>query len=339
MKEALLYRQLDSNRVACRLCAHFCVIAEGRRGWCGVRENRAGKLYSLVYGYSISRNVDPIEKKPLYHFHPGSRAFSIATPGCNMHCHWCQNWQISQVAADQPLPVGETLAPERIVSLAQQSGCRSIAYTYTEPTVFFEYCLATARLARAAGIANVLVSNGYMSAEMLELLHPWLDGANIDLKAFRDATYRTYTGARLQPVLDSLKRLRDYGVWLEVTTLIIPGINDDPGELQEMAGFIAGELGADTPWHISRFHPQYQLSHLPPTPVASIHAAVEAGRSAGLNYVYCGNLATGNATCCPNCGAVLIDRNGGYDVRSNRVSATGACPACAQAIAGVAMAG
>lgn len=338
MIEALLYNKRANNQVACRLCSHFCVINCGARGRCGVRENRDGILYSLVYGHTIACHVDPIEKKPLYHFYPGSRSLSIATPGCNMHCHWCQNAGISQVPCDLKFPVGEAMSPGQIVASAQQSDSRSIAYTYTEPTIFFEYSLDTARFAHDAGIANVYVSNGYMTAEMLDLAQPYLDAANIDLKSFRDPTYRKYAGARLQPVLDNLKRLHDHGVWLEVTTLVIPGINDDPQELKELAEFIVTELGADTPWHVSRFYPQYKLTHLPPTPPATISQAVEIGRAAGLNHIYIGNLGEDGNTLCPGCGALLIQRRG-YGIRRNRLAQNDCCPDCGRRIAGVGLTG
>lgn len=338
MKEALLFEQRENNQVSCRLCAHFCVISSGERGRCGVRENRDGCLYSLVYGHTIAHHVDPIEKKPLYHFYPGSRSFSMATPGCNMHCHWCQNAGISQVPHDLQFPLGEVMSPPQIVAAAQQSDSRSIAYTYTEPTIFFEYSFDTARHAHEAGIANVYVSNGYMSAQMLDMLHPYLDAVNIDLKSFRDPVYRKYAGARLQPVLDNLKRLHDFGIWIEVTTLIIPGINDDPQELTELTEFIATELGVDTPWHVSRFYPQYKLEHLPPTPAATIHKAVEIGQAAGLHYIYVGNLGVDTDTRCPGCSATLIQRRG-YDLKRNRISTAGCCPDCGHVIAGMGMTG
>lgn len=336
MKEALLYQKRENNQVACQLCAHFCAINDGERGRCGVRENRDGILYTLVYGYTVARNIDPIEKKPLYHFYPGSRSFSIATPGCNMHCRWCQNAGISQIPAGLKFPVGDPFSPQQAVAAAAKGKCRSIAYTYTEPTIFFEYSLDIAKLAHEASIANVYVSNGYMSADMLELVHPFLDAANIDLKTFRDTTCRAYAGARLQPVLDSLKRLHDYGIWMEVTTLIIPDVNDDPQELRELAEFIVAELGADTPWHVSRFYPQYQLEHLPPTPVATINQAVEIGRAAGLNYIYVGNLGGDTDTRCPGCDTTLIQRRGA-DIKRNRIAAQSRCPDCNHLIAGVGM--
>ena len=335
MQEAFLYQKFDGGEVLCQLCAHYCVIASGKKGLCQVRENVDGTLYSLVYGRTISQGIDPIEKKPLYHFYPGSRSFSIATPGCNFRCDWCQNWEISQMPREQHFIAGQKQSPEDIVASAARSNCRSIAYTYTEPTIFFEYSYDTARLAREAGIANVYVSNGYMSAEMLELFHPWLDAATIDLKAFRDETYRKYVGARLQPVLDSLKRLSDYGVWLEVTTLVIPGVNDDPLELQDIAEFIATELGSDTPWHVSRFFPQYRMEQIPPTPPEALQRAVEIGRKAGLKYVYMGNLGEEMNTNCPTCGTLLIQRNR-FGV-SNQIDGEGCCPFCGDEISGVGM--
>ena len=337
MTEALLYQKLDGKQVQCQLCAHYCFIANGKKGLCQVRENRSGTLYTLVYGRTITQNVDPIEKKPLNHFYPGSRSFSIATPGCNLCCAWCQNWEISQMPREQHLIAGHELSPADVVSAAGKTACRSIAYTYTEPTIFFEYSYDTARLAREAGIANVYVSNGYMSAEMLELFHPWLAAANIDLKTFRDETYRKYAGGRLQPVLDSLKMIHDYGIWLEITTLVIPGVNDDPRELHEIAEFIATELGTETPWHISRFFPQYKLQQTPPTPPETLWQAAEIGRKAGLKYVYLGNLDEEKDTNCPSCGMLLIRRNRfGID---NQVDKSCCCSHCGEKIAGVGMAG
>ncbi|MDX2479409.1 MAG: AmmeMemoRadiSam system radical SAM enzyme [Desulfuromusa sp.] len=336
MKAALLYQKLDENRVRCQLCAHYCVIDSGQKGLCQVRENRDGTLYSLVYGRTISQNIDPIEKKPLHHFYPGSNAFSIGTPGCNFRCDWCQNWEISQMPREQHFILGNELSPAEIVSAAVSSSCRSIAYTYTEPTIFFEYSYDIAHLARNAGIANIYVSNGYMSAEMLELFHPWLDAVNIDLKAFRDATYRKHVGARLQPVLDSLKRLSDYGVWLEVTTLVIPGVNDDMRELQDIAEFITTELGPETPWHVSRFFPQYKMAQTLPTPPETLHQAEEVGRKAGLKHVYTGNLGTETDTNCAVCGKLLIRRNR-FGI-GNRVDKRGCCSHCGVRVAGVGMA-
>ncbi|MFH1635817.1 MAG: AmmeMemoRadiSam system radical SAM enzyme [Chloroflexota bacterium] len=333
MKEAMLYDKLDGDRVRCNLCAHRCVIAEGKLGVCKVRQNVEGTLYTLVYGRTISQHVDPIEKKPLYHFYPGSSSYSIATPGCNFRCQWCQNWEISQMPREQDLIAGRDATPKQIVADALDSGCRSIAYTYTEPTIFFEYAYDTARLAHAAGIANVYVTNGYMSTEMLETFHPHLDAANVDLKAFRDETYRRYVGAGLQAVLDSLINMKRLGIWVEVTTLVIPGINDDPGELRDAAQFVAQELGVETPWHISRFFPHYKMGDIPPTPVETLQRAQEIGWEEGLRYVYLGNVGGESNTVCHQCGRVLIRRRG-YWIAENHIS-KGCCPDCSAPAAGV----
>jgi pyruvate formate lyase activating enzyme len=340
MKEALLYDRLADNRVRCNLCAHRCAIADGKHGVCQVRENQGGTLYTLVYGLTVSQHIDPVEKKPLLHFYPGSTAYSIATPGCNFHCQWCQNWEISQMPRERHLVAGEEASPERIVAAAQRAGCRSIAYTYTEPTVFFEYAYDAARLAQgcAAGLANIYVTNGYMTEEMLETFDPYLDAANVDLKAFRDETYRQYVGARLQPVLDSLKKMKQLGVWVEVTTLVVPGINDDPAELADVARFVAQELGVETPWHISRFFPAYRMTGVPPTPVATLQRSREIGLEAGLRYVYVGNVPGEANTYCHGCGRLLIRRSG-YWILENHVQSDGRCPDCGTPVAGVGMGG
>ncbi|MBN1135939.1 MAG: AmmeMemoRadiSam system radical SAM enzyme [Anaerolineae bacterium] len=342
MKEALLYEKLDNQRVRCNLCAHRCIIAPGRKGICQVRENRDGVLYTLVYGIPLTQAVDPIEKKPLFHFYPGSAAFSIATVGCNFRCSFCQNWDISQMPRERGRIVGHQAAPEEIVRAAQRSGSRSIAYTYTEPTIFFEYTYDIARLANAAGIASVYVTNGYMTPEMLDLFQgtagdhgPWLDAANVDLKAFRDQTYKEICGARLQPVLDALKKMKELGVWVEVTTLVVPGMNDGEAELSDIAQFIAVELGVETPWHISRFHPDYQMTDRGPTPAATLHRAYDLGRQAGLRYVYVGNMPDAHLedTLCPNCGRTVVVR-WGFSVRERRTH-DGKCDYCGALIDGV----
>jgi len=336
MKEALLYDKLEENKVRCNLCAHRCVIAEGRKGVCQVRRNVQGVLETLVYGRIISGNVDPVEKKPLYHFYPGSTAYSIATPGCNFRCEWCQNYEISQMPRERDLIMGHQATPEQIVADCMRVGSRSIAYTYTEPTVFFEYAYDIARLARQAGIANIFVTNGFMTEEMLELLCPYLDAANVDLKAFRDETYRRRIGGRLQPVLDSLKKMKQQRVWVEVTTLIIPGINDEPAELQDIAAFIATELGRETPWHVSRFFPMYKMTDTFPTPVSTLERAIAIGAQAGLHYIYAGNLHDESNTVCHRCGHTLVRRIG-YQVTSKRVTSDGKCPNCGEPVAGIGM--
>lgn len=334
-KEAMLYQKEKDGKVKCNLCAHRCSIVEGKQGICQVRENRGGMLYTLVYGRTIAQHVDPIEKKPLYHFYPGSSAYSIATAGCNFRCQWCQNWDISQMPRERGLIVGEKASPQQIVDAAKRSGCRSIAYTYTEPTIFSEYAYDTARLAHAAGIANVYVTNGYMTAEMLDMFKPYLDAANVDLKAFSDRTYRKYVGARLQPVLDTLIRLKELDIWLEVTTLIIPGINDSPEELRDAARFVAKELGPSTHWHISAFHASYEMLDVPSTPLSTLRKARQIGQEEGLHYIYIGNVAQELAqdTICPSCGTVLVGRRG-YYVSGHRVE-NKRCPQCGITIAGV----
>ena len=332
--EALLYEALPENKVRCQLCAHNCLIADGKRGICKVRENSAGALFSLTYGRLIAAQVDPIEKKPRFHFYPGSRSFSIASPGCNFDCQWCQNWEISQgdsVAAATRCP---NTSPKEVVSSALRSGCRSISYTYTEPTVFFEFSQDVGRLARDAGLKNVYVTNGYMSQETVELLGHWLDAANVDIKAFSDEVYRKHIGARLQPVLDACVGLKKAGVWLEITTLLIPGLNDDEQQLRGLTQFIVRELGADTPWHVSRFFPQHKYQNVEATGLASIEKALEIGKAEGLKYTYAGNVAGSADTYCPHCGEVLIERSG-MSVFSNHIKMPALCPKCGTSIAGV----
>lgn len=336
MKEAKLYQPLSESRVGCQLCAHRCVIADGQWGICRVRENRDGTLYSRVYGQPIARHVDPIEKKPLFHFFPRSRAYSIATAGCNFHCQWCQNWEISQMPRQQKLMSGTEVSPETVVQEAQRTACQSIAYTYTEPTIFFEYAYDIAELADARGIHNVIITNGFMTNEMLDAFHPYLDAANVDLKAFRDETYRKYVGGRLDPVLESMKRMKELGVWLEVTMLIIPGINDEESELREAAQFIVNELGARTPWHISRFHPAGHMRDVPPTPESTLQQAYRIGREAGLRYVYLGNVSRSEDTQCHECGRVLVERSG-MGVLRDHVTSDGQCPDCQTPVAGIGM--
>ncbi|HUX55396.1 MAG TPA: AmmeMemoRadiSam system radical SAM enzyme [Bacteroidales bacterium] len=335
MKEALLYQKTNNNNVRCNLCAHRCIINPGKAGICMVRENIDGILYTKVYGRTIAQHIDPVEKKPLYHFYPGSKAYSVATPGCNFHCQFCQNWDISQLTHSEILESGQKATPEEIVLNAKQTGCKSIAYTYTEPTIFFEYSYDTARLAHEAGLKNIYVSNGYMTDDMLDIISPYLDAVNIDLKAFREETYRHLMGARLQPVLDSLKKIKQLGTWIEVTSLIIPGINDDSSEIRDMSNFVASELGADVPWHISRFFPAYKMKDVPATPLKTLQAAKEIGMEAGLNYVYIGNTAniSDMNTKCPQCDYVLIERLN-FGIIKNNIKEWH-CPNCGTKIAGV----
>ncbi len=332
-REALFWEKLEGNRGQCHLCAHECRIPAGNFGICGVRQNVAGVLRTLVYGRLIAANVDPIEKKPLYHFLPGSTSYSVATVGCNFKCGFCQNWQISQASPrDGANPPDRQVAPGEIVAAAQRHGCRSISYTYTEPTIYFEYAYDTARLAREAGLANVFVTNGYMTRQALDTIKPYLAAANVDLKSFRDESYRTTCKARLQPVLDTIAAMKELGVWLEVTTLVIPGENDSDEELGEIAAFLA-RIDGDIPWHVSQFHPDYQFDHRGPTPVETLKRARDIGRRAGLRYVYLGNVREGTDTFCPRCREPLVERT--Y-MRLGRVNLNGGkCPTCGASIGGV----
>jgi pyruvate formate lyase activating enzyme len=336
--EALLYHKLDDKSVACDLCNHRCEIAPGRRGKCGVRENQKGNLVSLVYAKAISCGLDPIEKKPLFHFHPGSYSLSIATVGCNFRCVFCQNSDISQMPRDRQTIIGQDLPPNRVVEEAKRHRCRSISYTYTEPTIFFEYAYDTGTLAHEAGILNNFVTNGYMTPEALDMLHGVLDAANVDLKSFREEYYAQYCGAHLEPVLTSIRTLKEIGIWIEVTTLIIPGLNDSDQELQDIAGFLA-EVGVEIPWHVSRFFPHYHMTDIPPTPLETLERAYEIGKRAGLRYIYGGNAPgrVSESTVCHNCGTNLIERIG-FEVTANRIRGS-RCPTCSTEVAGVGMDG
>lgn len=336
MKEAMFYETAENNQVRCELCRFRCLIKEGSRGLCLARENVSGRLYSLVYGELCAEMVDPIEKKPFYHVAPGSQAYSIASPGCNFRCHYCQNHQISQIKNGVPLH-GVERTPAEVVERAIAHGCSSIAYTYTEPTISFEFAYDTARLARAAGLKNLFVTNGYITQAALTAIAPFLDAANIDLKGFSEGFYHDIVHARLGEVLDSIVAYRRFGIWIELTTLIIPGLNDDEVELRDLANFIATELGPDTPWHLSQFYPTYKLTDRPRTAVCSLRRAREIGLAAGLHYPYIGNLPgeRGENTCCPSCHTLLVDR---YNFNANsNIICNDACPACGAVIAGLAM--
>ncbi|MFO8007352.1 MAG: AmmeMemoRadiSam system radical SAM enzyme [Candidatus Brocadiia bacterium] len=329
--EARFYEPGEDGAVDCHLCARRCHIAEGKRGFCRVRENRDGTLYSLVYGRLIARHMDPIEKKPLYHFLPGTASYSIATPGCNFRCSFCQNWRISQTDVAQSFEPLGYVGPEELVEDAVRQGALSIAYTYTEPTIFMEYALDCAALAREHDLRNVFVTNGYQTPEAVEAMAGLIDAANVDLKAFNEEFYRDMCRAHLQPVLDTIGNMHRAGIQVEVTTLVVPGQNDDDEQLAGIAQFIAG-VSADIPWHISRFHPDYQQTEIPPTPMATMERAAEHGQEAGLNYVYMGNVLTadGQDTRCPDCGRVLIRRTGfsraGMDLSEGR------CPNCGREV-------
>jgi len=334
MREAMLWEEAGEGRVRCKLCAHRCLIPPGGRGVCMVRENREGKLYSLVYGRIVSQALDPVEKKPLFHFLPGTGTLSIATVGCNFRCDFCQNYEISQFPREYGgRIVGEKVTPEELVAAAKSTQARSISYTYTEPTIFFELCYETGKLAAKEGLKNIFVTNGYMTEEALEEAKGWLHAANVDLKSFSEDFYRRFCGASLQPVLDTIRRMWEAGIWVEVTTLVIPGRNDSEEELRWIAEFLAG-ISPDIPWHISRFVPAYKVWDLPSTPVGTLRKAREIGLSAGLHFVYMGNVpGEGEDTFCPSCGKVLIKRYGFYVLKNDLQE--GHCPHCGTGIPGV----
>ena len=336
LKTAVLWNELPEKQVRCYLCNRRCLVSNGKRGYCGVRQNFNGTLYSLNYDRVCAANPDPIEKKPLFHFQPGSKSFSISAPGCNFRCSFCQNWRISQVAVDDRVIEGQPVPPAKIVDLAIAENCSSIAYTYTEPTIFMELCEETGRLAKERGLANVFVSNGYMTTKAIDFATDWLDAINIDLKAFTEKYYKTLCKGQLSPVLDTIRHIaKNTDIWMELTTLVIPGQNDSDDELKSIADFIANEVSPFTPWHISRFHPAYNMDHEIPTPPEKLHRAMTIAKDAGLKYVYIGNLpgSNGESTYCHNCDQLLIERSG-YNIAKNTIK-NNACPNCQTAIPGV----
>ncbi len=331
-KEALFYQKLDNNQVKCYLCAHNCTIKPSNFGICEVRKNIDGVLYTLVYAEAIASGIDPIEKKPLYHFLPGTYSYSIATIGCNFKCGFCQNWQISQLSKKQWQMNRESkFMPQDIVKEAKRNNCKSISYTYTEPTIFFEYAFDTAKLAKEAGLYNNFVTNGYMGKEALDLISPYLNAANIDLKSFRDNFYKKNCKSSLKPVLETIKYMKKLGIWIEITTLIIPGENDSEKELKDIADFIVS-VDKDIPWHISRFHPDYNFQRYPPTPIATLKKAQEIGEKAGLHYIYLGNVSEETNTYCYKCGKMLVRRIYFY-VKENNIK-EGRCLYCHTEIRG-----
>ncbi len=343
MKEALLYKKLDNKRhaprrdeisgarVQCQVCTHQCLILPNKRGICGVRENQKGTLYSLVYGKAVALNIDPIEKKPFFHFLPGTKSVSVATVGCNFSCKNCQNWNISQSPKTSSEIAGQDIPPEKIVKYALENKTPSISYTYTEPTIFLEYALDTMKLAKKKGLKNTWVTNGFMSKKTLEMIVPYLDAANVDLKSFDDKFYREVCGAKLKPVLENLKQMKKMGIWVEVTTLVIPTLNDKEETFKKIASFIKNELGTETPWHISQFSPEisWKLQYLSPTPVENIEMACQIGLDTGLKYVYSGNLPglASEDTHCPKCKEKMINRTGYYVTQSHK---NGKCSNCGE---------
>jgi pyruvate formate lyase activating enzyme len=335
MKEALFYDKEAGSKVLCRLCHHHCHISDGKRGLCRVRENLDGVLYSLVYGRIVAEHIDPIEKKPLFHFQPASSSYSIATVGCNFRCEHCQNYEISQYPHTHGADIaGHPRTPRAIVEAAEQAGCGSISYTYVEPTIFYEFAYDCAQLARKRGLKNVFVSNGYMGHEVTRALAPVLDGINIDIKAFSEKFYKEVCKARLAPVLENVRLMHELGVWVEVTTLIIPGWNDSPAELREIARFIKG-VDAGIPWHVTAFHPTYKMLDRQPTSPRILQQAREIGLEEGLRFVYSGNIpgAGGENTLCPACQAVIIERLG-FRIAENHLTA-GRCASCGETLEGI----
>jgi pyruvate formate lyase activating enzyme len=364
LHEARFYERLPDGKVLCTLCPHDCRIPDGARGACGVRYHHHGHLYTLVYEKVVAREVNPIEKKPLFHFHPGSYAYSISTVGCNLRCSFCQNWYISQwpkdhlprrISADQQQEeapeqicpqlarmenevAGERVTSAMIVEAAKETGCISISYTFTEPTIFYELAYDTAVLAREAGLKNNFVSNGFISEAPLRELSTVLDAANIDLKFFREESYRRVSRARLQPILDAIRLYHELGVWLEITTLVIPGLNDSDGELRQIAEFIY-DINPGIPWHVTAFYPTYKMLDRNATPVETLRRARSIGLDTGLRYVYEGNVPGegGENTYCYQCGKLLIERYG-FFVRENRIVES-RCPDCGAVIDGIGMSG
>jgi pyruvate formate lyase activating enzyme len=335
MRKAAFFETVAGQSVVCNLCEHRCLIRPGRVGICRVRKNLGGVLYTQVYDRVVSLHVDPIEKKPLFHFLPGTRSFSIATVGCNFHCLFCQNWQISQLPKDlNGFFVGREITPEELVHEALRTKSATIAYTYTEPTIFFELSYDTARLATNRGLKNIFVTNGYLTPEALGTISPYLHAANVDLKGFDDRRYRRICGAKLEPVLETIRLMRELGIWIEVTTLVVPGFNDSEGELRQIARFLKG-IGEEIPWHLSAFYPAYKMHQATPTDPGSLERAWQIGKEEGLRYVYCGNLP-GNlheSTECYQCGKPIVER-WGFNVGSISIQ-RGFCLHCQARIDGV----
>jgi pyruvate formate lyase activating enzyme len=337
MKEALFFEKFQNHRVKCTLCPHYCRLSDNKIGICGVRQNQQGILYSLVYEKAIATHVDPIEKKPLFHVYPGSRSFSLATVGCNFSCDFCQNHDISQMPRDSGEIAGDTFSPLQVVRAAQESHCKTIACTYTEPVVFFEYAYDIARIASRTDIRTVFVTNGFINKEPLEYIAPYLAAANVDLKGWDETFYRKVVGGDLRGVLNAVKIMKKLGIWVEITTLVVPGFVDDENDLREIALFIKNELGPETPWHISRFYPRYKCLDLPVTSVETLRRAREIGIEVGLRYVYSGNVPgdVGENTFCYNCGELLIERYG-FQIMKNKIQDS-KCPKCSAVIDGIGM--
>jgi len=327
----MFYEKLDDNKVRCSLCSRRCTIAPGKRGFCRVRENRDGTLYTLNYSTVSSEAVDPIEKKPLFHFYPGSLSYSLGTIGCNFRCKHCQNWTISQIGVDEAHAI--EITPEKAIARALESGSRSIAWTYNEPTIWYEYTYDCAKLAKEAGLATVYVTNGYITPEALRGISPYLDAFRVDIKAFSDGFYKEVCSARLAPVLESAVLAKELGMHVEVINLVIPTLNDSPDEIRELSKWVHDNLGPDTPLHFTRFQPHYRMQDLPPTPVATLETAHEIATGEGMRFVYLGNVFGHEYenTFCPNCGELLVKR-GLFEVGMYGITEENACPRCSEVI-------
>ena len=325
LKEAAYYEKLKDKAVVCNLCPNYCRLAEGKTGICRARKNVGGKLYSLVYGKIASRHIDPVEKKPLYHFLPGTEIYSIATTGCNLRCKFCQNWQISQ--AEDGEAETEFFTPEEVVGDALKNKVKAIAFTYNEPTIYYEYMLEIAKLARKKGLKTAVISAGYINQEPLKKLLPYIDAYKIDFKGFSEDFYKNLTGGKLEPVLETMKTIKKSGTWLEIVNLVVTGHNDSDGHLKGLALWVKDNLGEDTPLHFTRFQPDYKLTNVPPTPVITLKKAREMAMKAGLRYVYAGNISdpASNTTFCPKSGEPAIIRNG-FFVMKNSLDKNGKCP-------------
>ena len=333
VKEARFYKKLAELKVECELCPRACVVADLERGYCGCRENRGGNYYTLVYSRPCALHVDPIEKKPLFHYLPGTKAFSLATVGCNIECKFCQNWNISQFRPEQVKAY--YAPPKRIVELSEEYDCPTIAYTYSEPVIFYEYMYDIAAAAKKKGIGSVIISNGYIKPEPLKQLCQQLTGVKIDLKAFTEKFYQEYCSGELKPVLDTLLLLKKIGIWLEIVVLLIPTLNDSPAEIEQMTKWIKRELGPDVPVHFTRYYPTYKITNIPPTPVKTLERAREIALKNGLHFAYVGNVPghPGENTYCPKCGKKVIERTG-YKILRNNIN-QGRCKFCKEPIPGV----
>lgn len=325
-KEAILYDKIG-KALNCKICERRCIISQGKAGFCQMRENDEGKLYSLNYAAASSVAVDPIEKKPLFHFYPGTTVFSLGSVGCNFRCKYCQNWGISQAELEHIST--RDMLPEEAIRLTKEYGCKSIAWTYNEPTMWFEYTLDSAKLAKKEDIKTVYVTNGYMSEESFQEINPYLDAANIDLKGMSNKFYEDLCEARLKPVLDNIIRMHDAHIHIEVTNLLIPGYNDSKEDIKALISFMVEEVGVEVPLHFTRFFPQYQMQNIHPTNIESLQRAHDLAKESGMQYVYIGNAPTadGETTFCPECGEPIIKRDG-FSVVSDELKKTRKCPKC-----------